>query len=590
MKNNKKKIWTKEVLKYYFNHFWTSKWLLLTLFFISAFTTILSLTFPIFVREFIDLVTSAWDISLVIWDLWIIFYKIMTLFIFIFFSWRVIDFSIMFFEPKMWVRIYKECFSYLHKHSYDFFVNNFSWALLKKVGRLASWAEMLADIFIFELIKAIVSVIFIFWVLFYLNTILWIFFLIWAVVFLWVLLFLNKWRMKFTYWYYEEDSKLLWYFSDTITNNFNISIFSSLKKEFKNFSKQTSSFEKAWKRHYIWITINFSILAFMIISFEILIIYVSINFLEMWTITVWTFVLLQMYLFRISEILITLSFTARRFFDTIANSAEMLEILQISHEIQDIKWAKNLELKKWEIEFKNVNFSYKDWISVFKNFNLKIKPWEKIALVWTSWAWKSSIVKLLFRFFDIQKWEILIDNQNISKITQESLRKNISLVPQDSILFHRSLRENIAYWKENVSEEEILEVSKKAHCHNFISKLPDWYNSMVWERWVKLSWWERQRIAIARALLENWKIFIFDEATSALDSESEKLIQKALDLAMNWKTSIIVAHRLSTIMKADRIIVLENWEIKEQWKHSELLKKEKWIYKKLWKIQSWGFI
>lgn len=396
--------------------------------------------------------------------------------------------------------------------------------------------------------------------------------------------------MKFSLDQYEKDSLVTWFYSDSVTNNFNISIFSSLKRELKSFSKVLFDWRKAREKSWWAVNFTFLIVWIFIVSFDLTVIYFSIDFITNWIISIWTFVLIQIYLVQVMDLLAGLSILFRRFFNLIANSAEMIEVLNTPHEIKDISWAKELKLKKWEIEFKNVNFYYKDWIEVFENFNLKIKPWEKVALVWESWAWKSSIVKLLFRFFDIQKWEILIDWQNISKVTQDSLRGNISLVPQDSILFHRSLRENIAYWKENATEEEIIHASKKANCHDFIWKLPDWYDSMVLERWIKLSWGERQRIAIARALLENAKIFVFDEATSALDSESEKLIQKSLDEAMKWKTSIIIAHRLSTVMKADRIIVLENWKVVEDWRHEDLLKKDSWIYKKLWEIQSGGFI
>ena len=200
------------------------------------------------------------------------------------------------------------------------------------------------------------------------------------------------------------------------------------------------------------------------------------------------------------------------------------------------------------------------------------------------------MVKLLFRFFDIQGGSITIDGQDIAQVTQDSLRNSISMVPQDPILFHRTLRENIAYGKPDATEEEIIAASKMARCHDFILRFPKGYETLVGERGIKLSGGERQRVAIARAILENKSILVLDEATSSLDSESEKAIQEAMEAAMDNKTVIIIAHRLSTIMKMDKIIVMDKGQISEQGSHKELLAKDKVIYKKLRDIQSGGFI
>ncbi|HCY21763.1 TPA: ABC transporter ATP-binding protein [Patescibacteria group bacterium] len=200
------------------------------------------------------------------------------------------------------------------------------------------------------------------------------------------------------------------------------------------------------------------------------------------------------------------------------------------------------------------------------------------------------MIKLLFRFFDIQEGKISIDDQDISTVTQESLRNNISLVPQDPILFHRSIRDNISYGNPHASEEEIIAAAKMARCHVFISKLNEGYNTLVGERGIKLSGGERQRVAIARAILENKSILALDEATSALDSESEKLIQEAMDEVMKSKTVIVIAHRLSTVMKMDRIIVMDKGTIVEDGSHGELVAKKNGIYKKLRDIQSGGFV
>jgi ATP-binding cassette subfamily B protein len=289
-----------------------------------------------------------------------------------------------------------------------------------------------------------------------------------------------------------------------------------------------------------------------------------------------------------------------RVYEHIADANEMTEILLTPLEITDTPNAKNLIASHGKIEFKNVGFGYHENLSVLDKFNITINPGERVAFVGPSGGGKSTITKLLFRFYNIDSGEILIDGQNILNIKQESLWKNLSLVPQEPILFHRSLLENIRYGKPDASEKEIMQASKLAHAHEFISSFPEGYHTLVGERGIKLSGGERQRIAIARAILKNAPILVLDEATSSLDSESEMYIQDALKSIMsakggstsdkNGKTVIVIAHRLSTIMQMDRIVVIENGKIIEQGKHQELIKMKQGMYQKLWEIQAGGFI
>lgn len=280
----------------------------------------------------------------------------------------------------------------------------------------------------------------------------------------------------------------------------------------------------------------------------------------------------------------------RHAYEALSDAEEMTIILNTPHEIKDIENAKDLKISIAKIEFKKVVFNYHKTKAILKNFNLIIQPNERIALIGPSGAGKTTVIKLLLRMYDITKGKILIDNQDISQVTQESLWKNISLVPQDPILFHRTLMENIRYGKQDASDDEVFVAAKAAHCHEFISKAVDGYNTYVGERGIKLSGGERQRVAIARAILRNAPIVIFDEATSSLDSKSEHFIQEGLDELMKNKIVIVIAHRLSTIKKMDRIIVVDNGEIVEQGSHQELVEKKSGIYKKLWKLQAGGFI
>ncbi|MFV8356114.1 ABC transporter ATP-binding protein [Flavobacterium sp. XS1P32] len=246
-----------------------------------------------------------------------------------------------------------------------------------------------------------------------------------------------------------------------------------------------------------------------------------------------------------------------------------------------------IEKIKGNVTFNNVAFSYpsRKEIKVLKNVSFTASFGQKIAIVGPSGTGKSTIASLLLRFYNIDEGEILVDGKNIYDFDLENLRGNMSIVPQDVILFGGTIRENIAYGKPNATEEEILTASKQANAYNFIESFPEKFETIVGERGIKLSGGQRQRIAIARALLKNPSILILDEATSSLDSESEKLVQEALEILMEGRTSIIIAHRLSTIRSADQILVLDNGKISEQGTHQELITLENGIYKNLSNLQ-----
>lgn len=228
---------------------------------------------------------------------------------------------------------------------------------------------------------------------------------------------------------------------------------------------------------------------------------------------------------------------------------------------------------------------------VFDDFNLTIEPNQKLGIMGPSGAGKSTLINLLLRFFDVDNGEILIDGYNIKNdITQKSLRENISYIPQDPVLFHRTIRENIIYGKLDATEEELIEATKMACCYDFIINLENGFDTIVGERGVKLSGGQRQRIAIARAILKNSKILILDEATSALDSITEKEIQKALENLMKNKTVIAIAHRLSTLNIMDRIVVLDKGKIVEDGTKEELLNKQDGLFKKMWDMQKDGMV
>ena len=316
---------------------------------------------------------------------------------------------------------------------------------------------------------------------------------------------------------------------------------------------------------------------FVMIS-RILVIWFWTYFIINWTLS---FAILFLFFSYIGWIFFPLSFI----FSNLKNTTEQLTSIQKLHEEFDnlkkediYKWKKILKVK-WKIEYKWVKFHYDKSRSILDNINFIIKPWEKIALVWNTWAWKSTIINLLLRFWNLNKWEILLDWENINNISKKSLRKHIWVVTQDNSLFNASIKENLLYAKKWASSIDLMNAIKKAEA-DFVFWLKDWLDTIIWERGLKLSWWEKQRLSIARLFLRNPEILILDEATSALDNKTEKLVQKALDKLMKWRTSIIIAHRLTTIQHVDKIFVIENWKIIESWNYNELILK-KWKFNEL---------
>ena len=274
---------------------------------------------------------------------------------------------------------------------------------------------------------------------------------------------------------------------------------------------------------------------------------------------------------------------------TIGQINSALDTLAIEPEIVDSPQAIEFKTKKALVVFEDVDFSYNRKQKIFKNFNLKIKAGEKVGIVGSSGAGKSTLIKLIDRYFDVTSGTIKINGVDIRDMTQDSLHKHISVIPQDVCLFNRTLAENIRYGKTDATDAEIAKAAQSASADKFIEKIPEKYNAKVGDRGVILSGGERQRIAIARAILKNAPILIFDEATSSLDSESERYIQSSLKNLMQNKTVIAIAHRLSTLREMDRIIVLENGQIIEDGTHLGLLRK-KGRYAELFKMQSDGYI
>ena len=304
---------------------------------------------------------------------------------------------------------------------------------------------------------------------------------------------------------------------------------------------------------------------------------------------------------KVSEIVFTLSVyqivqgnigyiarTIPRLVDTLGSALHSYAELNQPIDVVDAPDAKPLIVSRGKIEFRNVYFKYKNKY-VLRDFNLTINPGERVGLVGTSGAGKTTLVNLLMRFYDPTRGGIYIDGQNIKEVTQNSLRTAISFIPQDPMMFNRTLRENIAYGKPKATETEIHRAAHLAAADKFINAAEKKYDSLVGDRGIKLSGGQRQRVAIARAFLKNAPILILDEATSALDSETEVVIQSSFEKLASGRTTIAIAHRLSTLRNMDKIVVIESGRVIEQGSHTKLLR-QRGEYAKLWKMQSSGFV
>ncbi len=493
-------------------------------------------------------------------------------------------------ESRVMTNLYDNAFAHLIRHSHEFFISNFTGTLSRRVARFARTFENIFDtIILFGFLPAIIFIIGVVTVLTIQNTILGLGLLVWVIIIISFQLYVAAKRQPLRVARTKEDSAVSGAISDSVSNHSTISSFAGEEYEQKRFNEVINKWRVATVRSWDADFVVIATQGFLMIVINIALLLGALYFWQKGTLTIGDFVLIQTYLLGLFDQLWGLSNQFRRIYDSFAEATEGYEMVHTPYGIKNIPTATALHISAASISFKDVDFNFNETRSIFSHFLLDIAPGEKVALVGPSGAGKSTVTKLLMRLYDVSGGEIEIDGQNIAKVTQESLRESIAFVPQEPVLFHRTLKENIAYGKRDATDEEIIEAAKKAHCHEFIASLPEGYDTYVGERGVKLSGGERQRVAIARAILKNAPILILDEATSSLDSESEALIQDALVTLMQGKTVVVIAHRLSTIMRMDRIIVIEGGKIAAEGTHDELLAQDG-LYKKLWSIQAGGFI
>lgn len=577
-----------------FKQFWLGAKPKRAVFFLAYFlyfiTSVINIIVPLYYKKFFDLLGQAGDKHLFIGGLTNIIIIIALLHFIMWVFWRTSDFTSSFMMSKTLARLKQNCFDYMFKHSYGFFTNNFTGSLVQRVNRFTRAFETLSNSIIYQIIPLIVTIFGSIIVTYFIAPIVSFLLIGWIIIFIIFTIFISQWKLKYDVIVAEADSKTTGYLSDSITNNNAVSLFTGLDYESKAFKDVTDN--QANKTRFSWYLSDIidAVQGFLIVVVEFCIFYYTLKYWEKGLATIGTFVLAQTYIIGLANQLWNLNKVVRTIYQGIADAKEMVEILEMPYEIKDVTGAKNLVVDKGEIIFKDVSFNFDESREVLSNINISIKPGEKIGLIGPSGAGKTTFVRLVMRLYELTKGKIEIDGQDIQLVRQDSLRENISLVPQDPVLFHRTLMENIRYGRREATDEEVKEAAKLANCDEFIDTLPLKYETFVGERGIKLSGGERQRVAIARAILKHTPILILDEATSSLDSHSEKLIQDALDHLMKDCTTIVIAHRLSTIRKMDRIIAMEGGKIVEEGTHEELANKDSGLYKDLWELQVGGFI
>ena len=484
-----------------------------------------------------------------------------------------------------------QCFDTINNQSMQFHSDRFSGSLTAQVGRFTRAYERLTDQFIFNIVPLVITFSSIFIILMNRAPMFAIGLMFFSTVFAIVSSRSFKKIGKCNEREAAAQTRQTGQLTDSITNILSVKSYAQENFERARYTKyqgETLAAGEASMRATIQRDVLFDSIFLLI---DVLMIGFIVIGAPVFSLPVATVILIFQYSQTILVNLWDVSSIFKNFTRVFGDAHEMTVILDTVDTVVDEKGAKKLIVDKGAINFDHINFKHADAKEdIFNDFDLKIKPGERVGLAGLSGSGKTTLTKLLLRFADVDAGAIKIDDQNIRKVTQHSLRKNIAYVPQEASLFHRTIAENIAYAKPDATMEEIKHAAKLANAAEFIEKLPNGYETMVGERGIKLSGGQRQRIAIARAILKDAPILVLDEATSALDSESESLIQEALLRLMHGRTSIVVAHRLSTISSLDRIVVLDNGKIIEQGSHDELLKLKDGQYKKLWNRQSGAFI
>lgn len=491
--------------------------------------------------------------------------------------------------PNFRANIRHAVLEYVKSHSHDYFSNQFAGSLANKLSDLPTSCQTIMEIICFQFITASAGAIIVLVMMWLTKPLFAVILFVWLCMHLTITILFMK-RGNFL-WEQHSDSvsTLSGKIVDVLTNMLNVRLFARNHYEASYLEQyQTEEINKARKAMWLVEIMRMG----LGLNGLLLIMGMIFTLLYGWVhhaVTLGDFTQVSMQSFWLLGWIWYVSFQITVFARETGKISNSLSLVRKGHDLTDKMHAVEIIINNGEIKFENVSFAYQKNRPVFQDLQVTIPAGQKTGLVGFSGSGKSTFVNLILRFYDVQSGQIMIDGINIAEVTQNSLRSQIAMIPQDPMLFHRSLMENIRYGRLDASDEEVIAASKLAHCHEFIEKLDEGYQSLVGERGIKLSGGQRQRIAIARAILKNAPILILDEATSSLDSVTEKLIQESLHTLMQKRTTIVVAHRLSTLADMDKILVFHKGCIIESGTKESLLK-ENGHFATLWNMQSNGFL
>ena len=561
------------------------KWAIIAICSVIIATTIDRMS-VIVLRNLTDSIATQPIVFKAVW-IWAIFYPILFLLAGAF--WRTSGFMGLRWFMNFRLTAYQALYEYITLHSKDYFNSRFAGALTNKMGNAVDGTESVFENLLWRFIPLIYGLILYIIFAWLSSPLLGLIILIWTIVFLSVNWYFAKKIQPKSYEYAKSLSTLKGRIVDSLSNISLVheSAFLRGEREYINkyIKKQRDKGISEWQLSE-WVLLTNNILIFI---FMALMIGASVYLFQKNLVSVGVVV---MVIAIVGELIGQLLFIGMEIKNTTkyyGEAREGLEEILTEHIINNKPNAKDVDISNGNIEIKSIYFEYNN-SKIFKDFSINIASGQKIGFVGKSGAGKTTLVSLLLRHFDVQEGEIKIDGYNISEITLESLRRAIGFVPQDTSLFHRTILENIQYSRPEAKISDVKEAAKHAQIDKFIESLPEGYNTLVGERGLKLSGGQRQRIAIARAFLKNSPILILDEATSSLDSESEHAIQTSLENLMKDKTVIAIAHRLSTLKKMDRIVIIEDGKIVEDGLPEKLLNKTNGIFKNMWEHQVKGFI
>jgi len=482
-------------------------------------------------------------------------------------------------------RIGLQVFKHVHGLDLDFHLNRRTGGLSRDIDRGTNGISFLMRFFVFNIAPTLIEITLVIGLLFYNYGIAFAAITMSSVV-LYILFSMvtTDWRTQFVREAAKADSQASTISIDSLLNYETVKYFTNEDYEANRYDVALKTWEKARRKNRLSLLSLNAGQALIITVAMTAMMWLAAQRVTEGTMTIGDFVLINAFMMQLFIPLNFLGFVYREIKGSMANIENMFALMELSSGVKNINNAPDLEITKGAISFNKVSFNYRPDRPIVKDLSFDIRAGEKVAIVGASGAGKSTLVKLLFRFYDPSQGSILIDGQDISQVSQHSLRQVIGIVPQDTVLFNQSIFENIRYGNPEASDAEVLQAIKLAHLQSFIAELPDGAETVVGERGLKLSGGEKQRVAIARTILKRPPILVFDEATSSLDSKSECSILSALQEISQGHTSMVIAHRLSTIVDADRIVVMDHGCIVEQGSHRELLAK-KARYFELWTAQ-----